>query len=75
MLPPESNLGCTITSVPDKDGKLADVVLGFNSLEPYLKYYVEVILKVFNLELHYGEFILQQLSDDWWYLVIWSPVV
>ncbi|KAM4089930.1 hypothetical protein ACJW30_09G021300 [Castanea mollissima] len=65
MLPPESNLGCTITSVPDKDGKLADVVLGFNSLEPYLefkKYYVEVILKVFNLELHYGEFILQQLK-------------
>ncbi|KAB1212265.1 Aldose 1-epimerase [Morella rubra] len=34
-----TNLGCTITSlsVPDKDGKLADVVLGFDSLEPYLK--------------------------------------
>ncbi|PSR89661.1 Aldose 1-epimerase [Actinidia chinensis var. chinensis] len=34
-----SNYGCTITSlsVPDKDGKLADVVLGFDSLEPYLK--------------------------------------
>ncbi|KAK7825644.1 aldose 1-epimerase [Quercus suber] len=33
-----TNLGCTITSlsVPDKDGKLADVVLGFDSLEPYL---------------------------------------
>ncbi|KAK6123668.1 hypothetical protein DH2020_042585 [Rehmannia glutinosa] len=34
-----SNFGCTITSlfVPDKDGKLADVVLGFDTLEPYLK--------------------------------------
>lgn len=34
-----SNLGCTITSVyvPGKDGKLADVVLGFDTLEPYLK--------------------------------------
>ncbi|CAK9329934.1 unnamed protein product [Citrullus colocynthis] len=34
-----SNLGCTITSlsVPGKDGKLADVVLGFDSLDPYLK--------------------------------------
>ncbi|KAK2997248.1 hypothetical protein RJ639_026096 [Escallonia herrerae] len=34
-----SNYGCTITSlsVPDKDGKLADVVLGFDSLGPYLK--------------------------------------
>ncbi|CAA2957033.1 aldose 1-epimerase [Olea europaea subsp. europaea] len=34
-----SNYGCTITSllVPDKDGKLADVVLGFDTLEPYLK--------------------------------------
>ncbi|CAK9158645.1 unnamed protein product [Ilex paraguariensis] len=34
-----SNFGCTITSlyVPDKNGKLADVVLGFDSLEPYLK--------------------------------------
>ncbi|KAF5469170.1 hypothetical protein F2P56_013264 [Juglans regia] len=34
-----TNLGCTITSlsVPGKDGKLADVVLGFDSLEPYLK--------------------------------------
>lgn len=33
-----SNFGCIITSlsVPDKDGKLADVVLGFDSLEPYL---------------------------------------
>lgn len=33
-----SNFGCTITSlfVPDKHGKLADVVLGFDSLEPYL---------------------------------------
>ncbi|XP_027126598.1 uncharacterized protein [Coffea arabica] len=34
-----SNLGCTITSlsVPDKNGKLGDVVLGFDALEPYLK--------------------------------------
>ncbi|PIN25362.1 putative mutarotase [Handroanthus impetiginosus] len=34
-----SNFGCTITSlsVPDKDGKLADVVLGFDTLEPYQK--------------------------------------
>ncbi|KAJ7975243.1 Aldose 1-epimerase [Quillaja saponaria] len=34
-----TNLGCTITSlfVPGKDGKLADVVLGFDSVEPYLK--------------------------------------
>ncbi|XP_058227586.1 uncharacterized protein LOC131335998 isoform X2 [Rhododendron vialii] len=32
-----SNYGCTITSlsVPDKHGNLADVVLGFDSLEPY----------------------------------------
>ncbi|CAA2973007.1 aldose 1-epimerase-like [Olea europaea var. sylvestris] len=34
-----SNYGCTITSlsVPDKDGKLTDIVLGFDTLEPYLK--------------------------------------
>ncbi|KAL6181425.1 hypothetical protein ACLB2K_048080 [Fragaria x ananassa] len=34
-----SNLGCTITSlsVPGKEGKSADVVLGFDSVEPYLK--------------------------------------
>ncbi|KAL3512170.1 hypothetical protein ACH5RR_024887 [Cinchona calisaya] len=34
-----SNFGCTITSlsVPDKNGKLDDVVLGFDTLEPYLK--------------------------------------
>ncbi|OVA04193.1 Aldose 1-/Glucose-6-phosphate 1-epimerase [Macleaya cordata] len=34
-----SNYGCTVTSlfVPDKNGNLADVVLGFDSLEPYLK--------------------------------------
>ncbi|XP_057951336.1 uncharacterized protein LOC131146069 [Malania oleifera] len=34
-----SNYGATITSlsVPAKDGKLDDVVLGFDSLEPYLK--------------------------------------
>ncbi|EXB80299.1 Aldose 1-epimerase [Morus notabilis] len=33
-----TNYGCTITSlsIPDKDGKLADVVLGFDTLEPYL---------------------------------------
>ncbi|KAL3748829.1 hypothetical protein ACJRO7_009983 [Eucalyptus globulus] len=33
-----ANLGCTIASlsVPGKDGKLADVVLGFDSVEPYL---------------------------------------
>ncbi|KAL1563613.1 aldose 1-epimerase [Salvia divinorum] len=32
-----SNYGCTITSVfvPDKDGKLADVVLGFDTIELY----------------------------------------
>ncbi|XP_010265811.1 PREDICTED: aldose 1-epimerase-like [Nelumbo nucifera] len=34
-----SNYGATITSllVPDKQGNLTDVVLGFDSLEPYLK--------------------------------------
>ncbi|XP_010034276.2 galactose mutarotase [Eucalyptus grandis] len=34
-----ANLGCTIASlsVPGKDGKLVDVVLGFDSVEPYLK--------------------------------------
>ncbi|KAH6763402.1 Galactose mutarotase-like superfamily protein [Perilla frutescens var. hirtella] len=34
-----SNYGCTITSVfvPGKDGKLADVVLGFDTIEPYQK--------------------------------------
>ncbi|CAI0409689.1 unnamed protein product [Linum tenue] len=34
-----TNLGCTITSleVPDKNGSLADVVLGFDSIEPYQK--------------------------------------
>lgn len=34
-----TNYGATITSlsVPDKDGNLADVVLGCDSLEPYLK--------------------------------------
>ncbi|KAF6137336.1 hypothetical protein GIB67_036373 [Kingdonia uniflora] len=34
-----SNYGCTITSlsVSDKNGTLADVVLGFDSIEPYLK--------------------------------------
>ncbi|KAL6552466.1 hypothetical protein OROHE_007830 [Orobanche hederae] len=34
-----SNYGCTITSlfVPDKDGNLTDVVLGFDTLEPYQK--------------------------------------
>ncbi|KAM7482929.1 hypothetical protein LguiB_007512 [Lonicera macranthoides] len=39
MIVKVSNYGCTITScsVPDKDGKLADVVLGFDSLDPYLK--------------------------------------
>ncbi|KAI3724284.1 hypothetical protein L2E82_36056 [Cichorium intybus] len=33
-----SNYGCTITSlfVPDKDGKLDDIVLGFDTLDPYL---------------------------------------
>ncbi|KAI3796926.1 hypothetical protein L1987_39613 [Smallanthus sonchifolius] len=33
-----SNYGCTITSlfVPDINGKLGDVVLGFDTLEPYL---------------------------------------
>lgn len=39
MLVKITNLGCTITSlsVPDKNGNLADVVLGFDSVEPYLK--------------------------------------
>ncbi|GER28550.1 aldose 1-epimerase [Striga asiatica] len=34
-----SNYGCTITSlrVPDKNGQLADVVLGFDTIEPYQK--------------------------------------
>ncbi|KAG8388044.1 hypothetical protein BUALT_Bualt02G0084200 [Buddleja alternifolia] len=34
-----SNYGCTITSlfVPDKDGKLGDVVLGFDTIERYQK--------------------------------------
>ncbi|KAM7268825.1 hypothetical protein ACFE04_010991 [Oxalis oulophora] len=34
-----TNLGCTITSLslPDKDGKLADVVLGFDTVDPYLQ--------------------------------------
>ncbi|KAK8627842.1 hypothetical protein V6N13_135440 [Hibiscus sabdariffa] len=34
-----SNFGCTITSlsVPDKNGKLADVVLGFDTVEPYVQ--------------------------------------
>ncbi|GFP86250.1 aldose 1-epimerase [Phtheirospermum japonicum] len=34
-----SNYGCTITSlfVPDKNGNLADVVLGFDTIEPYQK--------------------------------------
>ncbi|WCJ30414.1 Galactose mutarotase-like superfamily protein [Euphorbia peplus] len=34
-----TNLGCTITSlsITDKNGNLADVVLGFVSLQPYLK--------------------------------------
>ncbi|GLT35154.1 hypothetical protein SLA2020_096320 [Shorea laevis] len=34
-----TNYGCTITSlsVPDKNGQLADVVLGFDSVEPYLQ--------------------------------------
>ncbi|MFS8007009.1 putative aldose 1-epimerase [Helianthus anomalus] len=33
-----SNYGCTITSlfIPDKHGNLGDVVLGFDTLEPYL---------------------------------------
>ncbi|KAF3942938.1 hypothetical protein ACB098_04G067600 [Castanea mollissima] len=49
-----TNLGCTITSlsVPDKDGKLADVVLGFDSLEPYLKgaapYFGSIVGRVAN---------------------------
>ncbi|ESQ48123.1 hypothetical protein EUTSA_v10021070mg [Eutrema salsugineum] len=34
-----SNYGATITSLsaPDKNGKLADVVLGFDSVDPYVK--------------------------------------
>ncbi|GJY09417.1 aldose 1-epimerase [Tanacetum coccineum] len=39
-----SNYGCTITSlfVPDKHGKLDDVVLGFDTLDPYLLYSVHM---------------------------------
>ncbi|XP_021660662.2 uncharacterized protein LOC110650144 isoform X2 [Hevea brasiliensis] len=38
MLVKITNFGCIITSmpVPDKNGNLADVVLGFDSVEPYL---------------------------------------
>ncbi|XP_062118034.1 uncharacterized protein LOC133831675 [Humulus lupulus] len=49
-----TNYGCTITSlsVPDKDGKLADVVLGFDSLEPYLNgaapYFGSIVGRVAN---------------------------
>ncbi|XWS50837.1 hypothetical protein CRYUN_Cryun12cG0124100 [Craigia yunnanensis] len=34
-----TNYGCTITSlfVPDKNGQLADVVLGFDIVEPYVQ--------------------------------------
>ncbi|XP_021292294.1 aldose 1-epimerase [Herrania umbratica] len=34
-----TNYGCTVTSlsVPDKNGQLADVVLGFDTLEPYVQ--------------------------------------
>ncbi|KAL9992976.1 putative aldose 1-epimerase [Helianthus debilis subsp. tardiflorus] len=37
-----SNYGCTITSlfIPDKHGNLGDVVLGFDTLEPYLVSFV-----------------------------------
>ncbi|KAM3246293.1 galactose mutarotase [Capsicum annuum] len=39
MIVKVSNLGCTILSlsVPDKHGNLGDVVLGFDTLEPYQK--------------------------------------
>ena len=40
--------------------------------QEFQKYYVEVIPKVFNLELHFGEFILQQLK---WWLVVPSDLV
>ncbi|XP_021843290.2 uncharacterized protein [Spinacia oleracea] len=49
-----SNYGCTITSlsVPDKDGKFADVVLGFDSVDPYLQgagsYYGCIVGRVAN---------------------------
>ncbi|KAK9278195.1 hypothetical protein L1049_027756 [Liquidambar formosana] len=49
-----TNYGATITSlsVPDKNGKLADVVLGFDSLEPYLKgaapYFGAIVGRVAN---------------------------
>ncbi|XP_050220535.1 uncharacterized protein LOC126670757 [Mercurialis annua] len=49
-----TNLGCTITSLslPDKNGNLADVVLGFDSLEPYLKgvapYFGSIVGRVAN---------------------------
>ncbi|CAN6714444.1 unnamed protein product [Malus baccata var. baccata] len=49
-----TNLGCTITSlsVPGKDGKLADVVLGFDSVDPYVKgvapYFGSIVGRVAN---------------------------
>ncbi|EEF31898.1 galactose mutarotase [Ricinus communis] len=54
MLVKITNLGCTITSLtlPDKNGNLADVVLGFDSLEPYLKgvapYFGSIVGRVAN---------------------------
>ncbi|KAJ9162661.1 hypothetical protein P3X46_022417 [Hevea brasiliensis] len=41
MLVKITNFGCIITSmpVPDKNGNLADVVLGFDSVEPYLSFF------------------------------------
>ncbi|KAJ6387347.1 hypothetical protein OIU78_017130 [Salix suchowensis] len=49
-----TNLGCTITSLslPDKNGNLADVVLGFDSVEPYLNrvapYFGAIVGRVAN---------------------------
>ncbi|KAF2309111.1 hypothetical protein GH714_000582 [Hevea brasiliensis] len=54
MLVKITNLGCSITSlsVPDRNGNLADVVLGFDSVEPYLKgaapYFGAIVGRVAN---------------------------
>ncbi|KAF4385274.1 hypothetical protein G4B88_026557 [Cannabis sativa] len=58
-----TNYGCTITSlsVPDKDGKLGDVVLGFDSIEPYLNgvapYFGSIVGRVAN-RIKHGKFTL-----------------
>ncbi|XP_010549060.1 PREDICTED: aldose 1-epimerase [Tarenaya hassleriana] len=58
-----SNYGATITSlsVPDKNGKLADVVLGFDSVDPYVKglapYFGCIVGRVAN-RIKEGKFVL-----------------